>query len=220
MDKTELRKKALSEIEKTVWIPEKGMKRIYSMVENRPDWCISRQRVWGVPIPAFNCTTCGNSILDHKIIEDVACLVEKEGIEAWHKRTVEELLPKGTKCSCGSSELNKGKDILDVWFDSGVSYAAVCESNKELGTNIDLYLEGSDQHRGWFHTSLLESVLTRQKATYKKVVTHGFIVDKNGYKMSKSVGNVVDPQDLIKKYGADILRLWVAYEDFSEDISY
>lgn len=220
MEKTGLRKKALSEIEKVKWVPEKGMKRIYSMVENRPDWCISRQRIWGVPIPAFQCTKCGQTILDKDIINSIADMVEKEGIQVWHKKDVSELLPKGTKCSCGSSDFSKSRDILDVWFDSGVSHAAVCERNKGLGPDIDLYLEGSDQHRGWFHTSLLESTLTRGKAPYKQVVTHGFIVDKAGYKMSKSLGNVVDPSDLIKKSGADILRLWVAYEDFSEDISY
>ncbi len=220
MEKTELRKKALKEIEKVQWTPDKGMKRIYSMVENRPDWCISRQRIWGVPIPAFQCTKCGETILEAKIINNIANMVEKEGIQVWHKTNEKELLPNGTKCSCGSTEFKKGRDILDVWFDSGVSYAAVCERNKDLGNKIDLYLEGSDQHRGWFHTSLLESTLTRGKAPYKQVVTHGFIVDKDGYKMSKSLGNVVDPSDLIKKYGADILRLWVAYEDFSQDISY
>jgi isoleucyl-tRNA synthetase len=220
MEKTGLRKKALSEIEKVKWTPEKGMKRIYSMVENRPDWCISRQRIWGVPIPAFQCKKCGNIILESTVIDHVANMVEKEGIEAWHKHSAQDLLPNGTTCTCGSSDFNKGKDILDVWFDSGVSHATVCEANKKLGSDIDLYLEGSDQHRGWFHTSLLESTLTRGKAPYKQVVTHGFIVDKSGYKMSKSLGNVVDPSDLIKKSGADILRLWVAYENFSEDISY
>ena len=220
MEKTGLRKKALAEIEKVKWTPDKGMKRIYSMVENRPDWCISRQRIWGVPIPAFQCTKCGETMLDAKIINSIANMVEKEGIQVWHKKSENELLPNGTKCSCGSTDFKKGRDILDVWFDSGVSYAAVCERNKKLGDKIDLYLEGSDQHRGWFHTSLLESTLTRGKAPYKQVVTHGFIVDKDGYKMSKSLGNVVDPADLMKKSGADILRLWVAYEDFSQDISY
>ncbi len=220
MEKTGLRQKALSEIQKVKWTPEKGMKRIYSMVENRPDWCISRQRIWGVPIPAFQCKKCGDIILEPKVIDHIADMVEREGIEAWHKHGEQDLLPKGTTCTCGSADFSKGKDILDVWFDSGVSHATVCEANKKLGADIDLYLEGSDQHRGWFHTSLLESTLTRGKAPYKQVVTHGFIVDKSGYKMSKSLGNVVDPSDLIKKSGADILRLWVAYENFSEDISY
>ena len=221
MEKTGLRKNALSEIEKVQWTPDKGMKRIYSMVENRPDWCISRQRVWGVPIPSFQCSECGNVILEKNIIDHVAGLVEKGGIEVWHEKEVPELLPDGFKCpTCKSTKFSKGRDILDVWFDSGVSYATVCENNKNLGVPVDLYLEGSDQHRGWFHTSLLEAVLTRGKAPYKQVVTHGFIVDKDGYKMSKSTGNVVAPQELIKKSGADILRLWVAYEDFAEDISY
>ena len=221
MEKTGLRTKALSEIEKVQWTPDKGMKRIYSMVENRPDWCVSRQRIWGVPIPTLQCSECGEIILDKKIIDHVANAVEKSGIEAWHEQDTATLLPSGFVCpSCKQNNFSKGKDILDVWFDSGVSHATVCESDKDLGTPVDLYLEGSDQHRGWFHTSLLESVLTRGRAPYKQVVTHGFIVDKDGYKMSKSLGNVVDPQDLIKKYGSDILRLWVAYEDFSQDISY
>jgi len=221
MEKTGLRKKALSEIEKVQWTPDKGMKRIYSMVENRPDWCVSRQRIWGVPIPTFQCSECGEVILDKKIIDHISTLVEKQGIEAWHEKEVIELLPSGFVCpTCKSNKFSKGRDILDVWFDSGVSHATVCEKNKNLGTPVDLYLEGSDQHRGWFHTSLLESVLTRGHAPYKQVVTHGFIVDKKGFKMSKSLGNVVDPYDLIKKYGSDILRLWVTYEDFSQDISY
>ena len=220
MEKTGLRIKALSEIEKVKWTPDKGMKRIYSMIEGRPDWCISRQRIWGVPIVAFQCSECGETILDPKLINKVADMVAVHGIEIWHSTDISELLPKDTKCKCGSQTFKKGKDILDVWFDSGASYAVVCEKNKDLGFPVDLYLEGSDQHRGWFHTSLLESVLTRGKAPYKQVVTHGFIVDKNGYKMSKSMGNVVDPMDLIKKTGSDILRLWVSYENFAEDISY
>lgn len=213
-----LREKALSEITNTTWTPSKGMKRIYSMVENRPDWCISRQRRWGVPIIYFICKDCNETITDTKIINKVADLIEKEGIEAWHNLKTSDLINSCPKCS--SKNIDKGKDILDVWFDSGVSHAAVVEKNKNLKTPVDLYLEGSDQHRGWFHTSLLESVLTRGVAPYKQVVTHGFIVDKNGYKMSKSLGNVVDPIDLVNKAGSDILRLWTTYEDFSEDISY
>jgi len=221
MEKTDLRKNALKEIENVQWVPNNGMKRIYGMVENRPDWCISRQRIWGVPIVSFSCSECGNVILDKKIINHVADLVQKGGIEVWHEKEISELLPSDFKCpNCKSTKFAKGRDILDVWFDSGASYATVCENNKNLGIPVDLYLEGSDQHRGWFHTSLLESVLTRGKAPYKEVVTHGFIVDKDGYKMSKSMGNVVDPYELMKKSGADILRLWVAYEDFSQDISY
>jgi isoleucyl-tRNA synthetase len=221
MEKTGIRKRALEEIEKTKWTPSKGIKRIYSMVENRPDWCVSRQRKWGVPIPSFICSDCGDTILDTALINKVAELIAENGIEAWHKKEIKDLLPSGTKCkTCNSSNFKKGNDILDVWFDSGVSHAAVCESDPRLGFPVDLYLEGSDQHRGWFHTSLLESVATRGCAPYKQVVTHGFIVDKKGYKMSKSLGNVVDPSELIKKSGADILRLWASYEDFSEDISY
>ncbi|MBN1113927.1 MAG: isoleucine--tRNA ligase [Oligoflexia bacterium] len=221
MDKTGLRKKTLSEIEKVKWTPERGMNRIYSMVENRPDWCISRQRIWGVPIIYFQCSKCGHAILDTGLIRKIADMVEKNGIEIWHSSDVSEILPKGTKCaSCKSEEFKKSRDILDVWFDSGVSHAAVCQQNKMLGWPADLYFEGSDQHRGWFHTSILTSVLTTGEAPYKQVVTHGFIVDKDGYKMSKSMGNVVDPMDLVKKSGADILRLWVAHENFIDDISY
>jgi isoleucyl-tRNA synthetase len=219
MEKTNLRKKALKEIEKVDWVPGFGEKRISSMIENRPDWCISRQRKWGVPIIAFQCDECGDTVLDHKIINKVANMVEKEGIEAWHNLKVKDII-SDTCQKCKKGKLQKGSDILDVWFDSGISHAAVCENNPKLSWPVDLYLEGSDQHRGWFHTSLLESILTRDCAPYKKVVTHGFIVDKKGYKMSKSLGNVVNPEDLIKQSGADILRLWAIYENFTQDISY
>lgn len=223
MEKNNLRKTALSEIEKTTWVPERGMNRIHSMIAERPDWCISRQRKWGVPIVYFKCVDCGEVLIDADIINYVANLVEVEGIEAWHKRELKDLVPKNieAKCKvCTSSNLIKSKDILDVWFDSGVSHAAVCANREELSWPPDLYLEGSDQHRGWFHTALLTSVLNYSVAPYKTVVTHGFIVDKNGVKMSKSIGNVVSPIDLIKKSGADILRLWVAHENFIDDISY
>jgi len=221
MDKTNLRASALKEIEAVAWIPSRGMNRIHSMVAERPDWCISRQRKWGVPIPYFKCKNCSNYIFDYKIIMHLAKLVEKQGIEAWHNNSIEDLLPDTYNkiCDkCKSTDLDKSKDILDVWFDSGISHVAVCKEN--FAWPVDLYLEGSDQHRGWFHTALLSSVLNYNKAPYKKVLTHGFIVDKKGIKMSKSMGNVVSPLDLIKKSGADILRLWVAHENFIDDISY
>lgn len=222
MEKTGLREKALSEIKNVDWIPSFGEKRIYGMIEGRPDWCVSRQRRWGVPIPAFKCQDCEEISLDSKVINHVADLVAEGGVAEWYKRDAKDLLPEGYKCpKCGGTHFSKGRDILDVWFDSGVSYSSVVEQRDEyIDKNIDLYLEGSDQHRGWFHTSLLESVLTRGKAPYKKVLTHGFVVDGNGRKMSKSLGNTVAPQKLINQYGADILRLWVAHEDFAEDISY
>lgn len=223
MEENNLRTSSLKEIEKTKWVPGRGMNRIYSMIKERPDWCISRQRKWGVPIVYFTCVDCGHIVLDANIINYVASLVETHGVEIWHELEINELFPKNTeaKCTkCSSINLEKSKDILDVWFDSGVSHTAVCANREELSWPPDLYLEGSDQHRGWFHTSLLTSVLNYGRAPYKHVVTHGFIVDKKGIKMSKSMGNVVSPIDLIKTSGADILRLWVAHENFIDDISY
>ncbi|MDT8318168.1 MAG: isoleucine--tRNA ligase [bacterium] len=219
MEKNDLRKKALAEINSTEWIPAWGKDRIYSMVENRPDWCLSRQRAWGVPVTAFRCSSCEEMVMDSEIVEKIAAMVEKESSDVWFAKDAAELLPEGFKCpSCGGSDFEKEKDILDVWFDSGVSHSAVLEQREELGSPADLYLEGSDQHRGWFHSSLLASVGTRGRAPYKMVLTHGFVVDKKGKKMSKSAGNVIAPQDVIKKYGADILRLWVSAEDYSDDI--
>lgn len=219
MDKNELRKKALAEINSTEWIPAWGKDRIYSMVENRPDWCLSRQRAWGVPVTAFRCNSCEEMVMDSEIVEKIAAMIEKESSDVWFAKDAADLLPEGFKCpSCGGSDFEKEKDILDVWFDSGVSHSAVLEQREELHSPADLYLEGSDQHRGWFHSSLLASVGTRGVAPYKRVLTHGFVVDKKGKKMSKSAGNVIAPQDIIKKYGADILRLWVSAEDYSDDI--
>jgi isoleucyl-tRNA synthetase len=219
MDRNDLRAKALQEIERVEWIPRWGKERIYGMVENRPDWCISRQRNWGVPITAFYCKGCGEVMADGKVMHFVADLFEKEGSDIWYEREAKELLPPGTACpSCGKAEFDREMDILDVWFDSGVSHAAVMEHRPELGSPADMYLEGSDQHRGWFHSSLLASVGTRGKAPYRNVLTHGFVVDGQGRKMSKSVGNVVAPEDVIKKYGAEVLRLWVAAQDYTDDI--
>lgn len=219
MERGNLRQKALEEIEKVQWIPSWGKVRIREMVSQRPDWCISRQRAWGVPITVVYCKNCGELIADKFVFEKVAELTEKEGADVWFVRDVKEFLPEGFSCpKCGSTEFRKETDILDVWFDSGVSHAAVLERRGDLRWPADMYLEGSDQHRGWFQSSLLESVATRDKAPYKIVLTHGFVVDGQGRKMSKSLGNVISPQDVIKKYGAEILRLWVAAEDYTEDV--
>jgi len=219
MEKNELRQKALSEIKATQWIPMWGMDRIYGMVENRPDWCISRQRAWGVPIALFQCKKCKKLTTDKVVINNVIKLVENSGADVWFKKAETELLPEGYKCGkCGSSEFIKEMDILDVWFDSGVSQAAVMEFDKRLSWPADLYLEGSDQHRGWFQSSLLTSVGTRGKAPYRAVLTHGFVVDGQGKKMSKSLGNVISPQEIISKHGAEILRLWSASADYREDM--
>ncbi|MBI1919910.1 MAG: isoleucine--tRNA ligase [Geobacter sp.] len=219
MEKNGLRKKALEKIEEVSWIPRWGRDRIYGMIENRPDWCISRQRTWGVPITAFYCTACGEVLADGKIMHHVADLFMEHSSDIWYDWEASRLLPGGTTCpKCGKEEFEKEMDILDVWFDSGVSHAAVLEHRPELGSPADMYLEGSDQHRGWFHSSLLASVGTRGEAPYKTVLTHGFVVDGNGRKMSKSVGNVVAPEEVIKKYGAEILRLWVAAQDYRDDI--
>ena len=219
MDKNALRRKALDWIDKVAWIPGWGRDRIYNMVANRPDWCISRQRSWGVPITVFTCKDCGALLATPETFAHVVGLFEKEGADCWFALPPEQLLPAGSRCAgCGGSHFDKEMDILDVWFDSGVSHAAVLESRATLQAPADLYLEGSDQHRGWFHSSLLAAVGTRDAAPYKSVLTHGFVVDGQGYKMSKSVGNVVAPEEIIRQYGAEVLRLWVAAEDYRDDI--
>jgi len=214
-----LREKALEEIDRVRWIPEYGRNRIRSMVENRPDWCISRQRYWGVPIAVFYCKECGEIASDREVFEHVADLIENNefGADVWFEKEAGDLLPEGYRCKkCGSKSFKKEEDILDVWFDSGCSHASVI---RPLGfQRADMYLEGSDQHRGWFQASLLESVGSYGSAPYDSVLTHGFTVDEKGRKMSKSLGNVVAPQEIIQKYGADILRLWVVSEDYSEDV--
>lgn len=214
------RERALSIIDGDVqWVPEWGHDRISNMVRDRSDWCISRQRTWGVPIPAFYCESCGKLILSADRIRRVQASVAAEGADIWWTASPQELLGDLAFCPhCGGTELRKERDIMDVWFDSGVSHLAVLETRPELHWPADLYLEGSDQHRGWFQTSLLTSVATRDKAPYKAVLTHGFIVDGEGKKMSKSVGNVVAPREIVDKYGADILRLWVASTDYRNDI--
>ena len=217
MDTNDLRKEALAEIGRVQWIPAYGRDRINGMIENRPDWCLSRQRVWGVPIPGFTCTGCRSVLADPIVIEHIATLMESKGADVWFEQSATELLPKGTTCpKCGGSAFEKERDILDVWFESGVSYAAVLKGRKWWPA--DLYLEGSDQHRGWFHSALLAGVVTDHRAPYKAVLTHGFVLDGQGKKMSKSAGNVVAPQDVIKQSGAEILRLWVSAQDYREDL--
>jgi len=219
MQENDLRKKALKAIKEVSWTPDWGMQRIYGMVEARPDWCLSRQRTWGVPLTVLTCEQCGEVVKDKAVCEKIESLFEKEGADAWFKYSAGELVLPDTTCKgCGSSAFKKESDILDVWFDSGVTYAAVCEVREELASPADLYLEGSDQHRGWFQSSLLASVGTRGHAPYKGVLTHGYVVDGQGKKMSKSVGNVVAPQEVIDKYGAEILRLWVSSEDYRDDV--
>ena len=219
MEKNRLREKALESIDQVKWIPSWGKDRIFGMVEARPDWCISRQRAWGVPITVFACKSCGHHVLTKEMADRIVSSFEKEGADSWFERPVTDFIPEGFTCpGCGGSEFKKEEDILDVWFDSGVSHAAVLERRKELSWPADMYLEGSDQHRGWFQSSLLTSVATRGQAPYRSVLTHGFVVDGKGKKMSKSVGNVIPPEKLIKRFGAEILRLWVSAEDYRDDI--
>lgn len=212
------RKRALESIDEVQWLPASGRNRIFSMVENRSDWCISRQRAWGVPIPVFYCKGCEEPLMTEESINKVADVFDKEGSDSWWDKDADHFV-KGMKCKCGKSEWTKETDIMDVWFDSGVTHATVLDERPELrGTPCELYLEGSDQHRGWFQSALLTSVATTDRAPYKTVLTHGFVVDENGRKMSKSVGNVVEPDEVIKQYGADVLRLWVASVNYTDDV--
>ena len=215
-----LREQTLAALPTVQWIPPWGEERITNMIAHRPDWTISRQRVWGVPIVAFYCEACGTVLLEEGLVEHVAARMEAgQGADEWYLRAAAELLPSGTACGkCGSRAFRKETDILDVWFDSGCSHAAVLEKHPDLRWPADMYLEGSDQHRGWFHSSVLEAVGTRGRPPYRAVLTHGFVVDGAGRKMSKSVGNTVAPDDVIKKHGAEILRLWAAGEDYTQDI--
>ena len=215
------RDKALDAIKNVKWIPASGELRIGNMVAGRTDWCISRQRAWGVPIPIFYCEDCSETIVNDETIENVAKIFSKESSDAWVNREAKDLLPEGFKCpKCGGVNFKKEKDIMDVWFDSGVSWRAVVEKrSEELGhTPVDMYLEGSDQHRGWFQSSLLTAIATVEHAPYKQVLTHGFVFGEDGRKMSKSLGNYIRPDDIIKNYGADILRLWAASVDYKNDI--
>ena len=209
---------ACKAIDTVQWIPEWGGDRIKGMVMDRSDWCISRQRTWGVPIPIFYCKHCGKPIINEDSINAIANLYEKEGSDAWYKYEASEILPKGFKCECGCTEFTKEMDIMDVWFDSGVSHAAVCNEEHGLRWPADLYLEGADQYRGWFQSSLLTSVAAKGCAPYKSVCTHGWVVDGEGKAMHKSLGNGMSPDEVTDKYGADILRTWVASSDYHADI--
>jgi isoleucyl-tRNA synthetase len=201
------------------WIPAWGHDRIFNMVSNRPDWCISRQRAWGVPIPAVDCTRCGEAVITPALVARTADVFEKYGADAWYERPIEEFIPAGLTCAaCGGTAFERERDILDVWFDSGSSHEAVLARHEELGWPADMYLEGSDQHRGWFQSSLLIALATRERPPFREVLTHGFLIDLEGRKMSKSIGNVILPQDVIKESGAEILRLWVAMSEYTEEL--
>ena len=200
------------------WKPEWGKERMISMIRERSDWCISRQRTWGVPIPIFFCETCGKPYCTEASIAKVSSVFKEEGSNAWWARSVEELMPEGAACACGGTRFRKEKDILDVWFDSGSTWKAVCEEREELTYPADLYLEGGDQYRGWFQSSMLTSIAANGIAPYKQIVTHGWTVDGQGRVMHKSLGNAISPQDTIKEYGADIFRLWVSSADYTQDM--
>lgn len=221
-DKYPVRKMALSAAEKDIkFYPGWGVQRLTSMIANSPDWCLSRQRIWGVPIPVFYCEECGEALADSQIMRRLADIMEStgEGIEAYHNREASEFVGGKSCAKCGGKTFKKGQDILDVWFDSGVCHAAVQRKRHGLAFPADIYLEGSDQHRGWFQTSLMSAIASVGKTPYKALVTHGFVTDAAGYKMSKSQGNVIDPSQVINTMGAEILRLWVAYEDYGQDVN-
>ena len=213
------RDEALEAIRSVRWIPGWGEERISKMVQDRNDWCISRQRIWGVPLPIFYCQECGKELINEATIESISNIFEEKGSNSWFELSATELMGKEYTCECGCSEWKKETDIMDVWFDSGSTHYAVVDNRPELaGSPAEMYLEGSDQHRGWFQSSLLTSVAMGKGAPYREVLTHGYVVDGKGKKMSKSIGNVIEPQTVIKKYGADILRLWVASSDYKVDI--
>ena len=214
MESHGLRKKALKSIDETVFYPNKGKERLRSMIELRPDWCVSRQRVWGVPIPVFLSKKSNEVLIDDEVTNNIASIFEKEGADCWFEEDSQKFLGKKYK----SEDYKKMMDIVEVWFDSGSTHAYVLEKRKDLKWPASMYLEGSDQHRGWFHSSLLESCGTRDRAPFESILSHGFVVDGKGLKISKSTGNVISPDDILKKYGADILRIWVASSDYAEDL--
>tara|TARA_B100000686_G_scaffold282753_1_gene305344 strand:- start:2397 stop:4628 length:2232 start_codon:yes stop_codon:yes gene_type:complete len=214
MESHNLRKKALKAIDNTTFYPKKGKERIKSMIETRPDWCVSRQRVWGVPLPIFISKKNGEVLVDDDVFENIAKIYEKEGADCWFLDDYQKLLGNKYK----AEDYEKISDIVEVWFDSGSTHSFVLEKRNDLKWPASMYLEGSDQHRGWFHSSLLESCGTRGRAPFESILSHGFVVDGKGLKMSKSLGNVIAPEDILKKYGADILRIWVAASDYAEDL--
>jgi isoleucyl-tRNA synthetase len=219
LDRSGLRERALAAIDEVQWVPAWGADRIRRMVANRPDWCISRQRSWGVPIPALYCTACRAALLTPDLIERAAQVFEREGADAWYERDLATFMPPDLRCpSCGGSRFERERDILDVWFDSGSSHEGALAQHPDLRWPADVYLEGTDQYRGWFQSSLLVALGTRNTPPYRQVITHGFVVDEAGRKMSKSLGNVVAPQDIIATSGAEILRLWVAMVDYREEV--
>ena len=232
IDHAGLRERALAEIDNTTWIPPWGKARIAGMIENRPDWTLSRQRIWGVPIPAFHCTGCGETLADAAIMDHVADLFARSGADLWHTASAAELVPPGTTCpgcGAGAGQLEPEKDIVDVWFESGSSWLAITTEHPEVSP-IDLYLEGSDQHRGWFHSSLLIGIVVAGRAPYKDVLTHGFVLDQDGRPYSKSEierarrqgkkVSYVAPDEIIEHHGAELFRLWVASTEFRSDIPY
>jgi len=219
MDHDDLRGRALAEVRKTQWLPEWGQERISNMIATRPDWCISRQRIWGVPIIVFNCNRCGRLFTDHAALSHIVEIFSRETADAWYTKTPAELLPPGTKCGeCGAADFRAERDILDVWFDSGSSHLAVLGKRPGLPWPADLYIEGGDQYRGWFHSSLLVAVGLRGQAPYRQVASHGWVLDDQGRAMHKSLGNDIDPHAVVNQYGAEILRLWVASMDFRDDV--
>ena len=214
MEKNKLRDIALKSIDETVFYPPQGQTRLRSMIETRPDWCVSRQRVWGVPLPLFVSKETGQPLRDIEVVERIANIYEEEGSDTWFTEDPQRFL--GEKYNL--EDYDQVKDVVEVWFDSGSTHAFCLEKREDLKWPASMYLEGSDQHRGWFHSSLLESSGTRGRAPYESVLTHGFVVDGKGRKMSKSLGNVISPDDILKKYGVDILRLWVVASDYYDDL--
>jgi isoleucyl-tRNA synthetase len=214
MESHKLRDKALKAIDETTFYPSKGKERLKSMIETRPDWCVSRQRVWGVPLPIFVNKKTKEILIDDEVTENIATIYENEGSDCWFADDPQRFLGNKYK----AEDYDKLSDIVEVWFDSGSTHSFVLEKREDLKWPASMYLEGSDQHRGWFHSSLLESCGTRGRAPFESILSHGFVVDGKGLKMSKSLGNVIAPEDILKKYGADILRIWVASSNYAEDL--
>jgi len=220
MDHREFRQRALEAVRKTEWVPAWGEQRIHHMIAERPDWCISRQRSWGVPIPAFYCRQCGEVLLEEEVVSNVARVFAEHGADSWFQRDdAEFFLPEGTTCSCGAADWEKETDILDVWFESGSSHHSVCRKHPELHWPADLYLEGTDQYRGWFQLSLLPSLAAWGEPPFKTVLTHGFVVDADGLKMSKSLGNFISVAEGVEEFHSDILRLWCSSVDYRDQIA-